>query len=127
MEARYCSQACQQAEWVEHKAECEKKTAARLERALFDCVCARLGQEASFEDFKEFMKHADEKRTVQEWMEDWLLDNSERKAMLRGLFHKKGLKWSADAYMLYEEWEEGRAGNRFEKMTAFIKATRWMF
>jgi len=133
MEVRYCSQDCQHAVWEEHKAECGKKTAERLERELFACVCARVGRDANqypFENFKGFMKHQahlHDKRTVQEWMEDWLLGDMERKMLLRGIFHKNGLKWSVDAYTLYVAWAEGRTGNRFEKMTAFVKATRWMF
>ena len=134
MEVRYCSQECQHAVWEEHKFECGKKTAERLERELFACVRERLGREADqypFENFKGFMKtqaHLLEKRTMQEWMEDWFLyDDMERKTMLRGLFHKNGLKWSVDAYTLYVAWADGREGNRFEKMTAFIKATRRLF
>ena len=130
---RYCSQDCQHAVWKEHKAECGKKTAERLERELFACVSKRVGRDAEqypFENFKGFMKHQahlHEKRTVAEWMEDWLLNDMERTMLLRGIFHKNGLKWSVDAYTLYVAWAEGRTGNRFEKMTAFVKATRWMF
>ena len=70
-------------------------------------------------------------RSLQEWMDDWLggwyHENRERKEMLRSLFHKNGMKWSEDAYALYLEWAERRPGNRYEKMTEYVKLSRDMF
>ena len=53
--------------------------------------------------------------------------NRERKEMLRLMFQTNGLKWSVDAYQLYLDWTADLKGNRYQKMTEFIKATNALF
>jgi len=107
-----------------------------MERELLAIVAARLGVDITnypYEHFQGFMKtRLDASRlTTQEWMEDWFTswdnENWERKDMLRGLFKSAGLAWSPDAYTLYLQWSADRSGNRFEKMSEFIKMSRPLF
>lgn len=104
---------------------------------MFASIGARLGRDTmthTYEQFKDFMKresHLYSTRTTQEYMEDWLngwyTSDREKKEMLREMFQTNGLKWSSDAYQLYLEWTNDLKGNRFQKMTEFIKATKSLF
>ena len=132
----YCNTKCQGNDWINHKPACKTEAKNKLERELLAIVATRLGFDAMnypYEHFQGFMKtRLDASRlTVQEWMENWLTgwntENVERKDMLRGLFQSAGLSWSPDAYTLYLQWSEDRNGNRFEKMSEFIKMSRTLF
>jgi hypothetical protein len=132
----YCNATCQGNDWPKHKAECKVETKTKLERQLLTIVAKRLGfhpENYPYEHFQGFMKtRLDASRlTVQEWMEDWFTgwhtEERERKDMLRGLFKAAGLCWSPDVYTLYLQWSEEREGNRFEKMSEFIKMSRTLF
>jgi hypothetical protein len=132
----YCNSTCQGKDWPNHKTTCKTETKNKMERELLAIVAARLGVDITnypYEHFQGFMKtRLDASRlTTQEWMEDWFTswdnENWERKDMLRGLFKSAGLAWSPDAYALYIQWSADRSGNRFEKMSEFIKMSRSLF
>ena len=106
---RYCSEACHMADWSNHKEECLLAAQERLKKQLYEQIVHRHGLELMnypYEHFQGFMKHHSfnhNRRTLQEWMEDWLggwyNDERERKEMLRSMFHQNQLKWSEDAYV----------------------------
>ncbi len=133
----YCDEVCQKADWPHHKIECRERAQEKAERDMFASIGARLGRDTqthTYEQFKDFMKHESHlysTRTTQEYMEDWLngwyTSDREKKEMLREMFQTNGLKWSSDAYQLYLEWTNDLKGNRFQKMTEFIKATKSLF
>lgn len=134
---RYCSDACHIADWPEHKETCRETARDFLKQQLYAHVVARHGLDLNhypYVHFEGFMKHLSEqyeKRTLQEWMDDWLggwyTENRERKELLRSLFQKNNMKWSQDAYDVYDAWALCRPGNRYEKMTEFIRMSREMF
>jgi hypothetical protein len=78
-----------------------------------------------------FESHRYASRSIQEWMEDWLegfyTEERERKETLRSLFQTNCLRWSNDAYTLYQSWSKDRQGNRYQKMTEFINVTEILF
>ena len=133
----YCNEVCQKADWSYHKRECNERAQEKAEREMFASMGARLGRNThvyTYEQFKDFMKnesHYYSKRTIQEYMEDWLdgwySTDRERKETLREMFQKNGLKWSLDAYQLYLTWSDDLKGNRFQKMNEFIKATKMLY
>ena len=134
--AWYCGETCQKKDWPNHKTDCHAASEELLERELFAGIAKRLDRDCSsypYEHFQRFMKHHSYRystRTTQEWIEDWLggwyTEDRERKELLRQMFHANGLKWSLDAYP-YCTWSELQSGNRFEKMTTFIKMSKALF
>ena len=135
MTTRYCGIECQREDWKSHQGLCNATVQDTVERSLFALIAVRLNKHnLPYEHFKGFMKNQSyryEKRTIQQWMEDWMsgwhTEERERKEMLRGMFAKNGLSWSVDAFPMYMTWAEGRAGNRFEKMTEFVKSVQALF
>lgn len=133
----YCDGVCQKADWPRHKHECREQAQEKAERDMFASIGARLGRDTmthTYKQFKDFMVHESHlyaARTTQEYMEDWLsgwyTSERERKEILRLMFQEKGMKWSSDAYQLYLEWTADLKGNRYQKMTEFIKATNSLF
>ena len=133
----YCDGVCQKTDWPHHKSECRQQALQRAEKDLFASIGVRLGCDTdthTYEQFKDFMVHESHLytgRTTQEYIEDWLsgwyTDDRERKEMLRLMFQTNGLKWSLDAYQLYLDWTADLKGNRYQKMTEFIKATHSLF
>jgi hypothetical protein len=45
-----------------------------------------------------------------------------RYLLLERIFQEKGLAWSAEVFPLYQEWDHGKTGNRWEKMVAFAES-----
>jgi hypothetical protein len=88
-----------------------------------------------YQQFNHFMENESylyPSRTIQEWMEDWLegwkTTGRDTKELLRDVFHKNGLKWSADVYPLYQEWVEDRStNNQYLDMNAFMKVAKSFF
>ena len=134
----YCSLLCEPA--GSNRKNTQRKNAQRNEsidtsKLLFNIIANRLGYDVDHDtyiQFQEFMVfHTDHIGSIHECMEDWLegwnSDNHERKCMLRNLFRKHELVWTADTFTLYHSWSKGKSGNRYQKMIQFIDDSYILF
>lgn len=122
--AHYCNEACQRHDWQKHRSFCKGII------PLFEQLCIRLNRGLDqYQHFADYMRGRDRMEyPMIQWMEDWLegpySEDVQRKRMLRKMVENEGKAWSSDVFSLYTTWSYGKEGNRYQKMTAFIKSFR---
>ena len=133
----YCSTACQREDWPNHKITCRilQKLSTGYAYTLFEELWNEYdfstSPEELFENFTEFMLIHTPEGSIVDLMEDYLngffTKKTERMGFLRTLFRNHDLAWSSKVWTLYEKWEEGKVGNRYQKMMSFLNEVRSLF